>query len=322
MWIFIVLGSIIALAVIFGFALGIYANSLVFNKRMDKNPLLKYRDMQEFGINGEAISLNYGNDIIRGFVYGDSAKKSTLIFCHGLGAGCAAYTTEIATLVEGGYRVIALDYRGCGISDGEKVGGMNVGLECVIACVNYAKSRFGGKIVLVGHSWGAYNALCATKFVEVDRVVALAPPESPSHIFTDGICSTLGKWAWIFLPFVSLALTLTNGLKGDLSASRCIDKSGTLALVVQGGKDGVVKVDVAAFYRCRGNNVETLFCEEKRHSPQLSLQSENLLVSMLSCLNGELSDEEKKEKLEKMDFVAMCGQDAEVWSKIFDFINR
>ena len=61
---------------------------------------------------------NKAGDAVRYFTYYyDGCRRDKLIlFCHGLGPGHSYYLSEIEALCRAGYRVLTLDYSGCGSS--------------------------------------------------------------------------------------------------------------------------------------------------------------------------------------------------------------
>ena len=88
----------------------------VFGKRYDKNPNLKYFSAKDFNLSAELVLLPKG---LKGFIYSKNdipQNDKLIIFCHGMGPGQVAYTTEIAYFCNHGYSVLAVDSRGCNFS--------------------------------------------------------------------------------------------------------------------------------------------------------------------------------------------------------------
>ena len=92
------------------------------------------------------------------FYYYDNFKKDKIIlFCPGIGPGHTAYLKEIELLARNGYKVLTLDYTGCGESGGESLQSLNMPTLDVNDLLNLLKLK--EEIVVIGHSLGAYTTL-------------------------------------------------------------------------------------------------------------------------------------------------------------------
>ena len=114
----------VALIVLLLFAIAVLSEKFAFGTRSDKNPLLKYFTAEDFGLSVQPVALSKG---LNGLIYSkkDAPQKDKLIiFCHGMGPGHIAYTTEIAYFCNFGYPVLAVDSRGCNLSEGKNLKGM------------------------------------------------------------------------------------------------------------------------------------------------------------------------------------------------------
>ena len=65
-------------------------------------------------INNKGIEVHYFY-----YYYPDYQKDKIILFLHGLDCGHYAYLAEINALAELGYKVLTLDYTGCGDSKGK-----------------------------------------------------------------------------------------------------------------------------------------------------------------------------------------------------------
>ena len=110
-WYYILLICLGALALLL-LALALLVYRVAFGARCDKNPLLKYFTAEDFNLTAKPVQVNKGKYALNGAIYtkqGVDKKPTLVIFCHGMGAGHAAYTTEINYFADMGYTVLALD---------------------------------------------------------------------------------------------------------------------------------------------------------------------------------------------------------------------
>ena len=106
--------------------------------------------------------------------YEVSGSGPLVVLAHGLGDSRQAYRFVIPALVEAGYRVAAVDLRGCGESSAGWDGYTRTDIaQDLIALIN----QLGGPAVLVGHSiaGGAATIAAAREPTLVTSVVEIAP---------------------------------------------------------------------------------------------------------------------------------------------------
>jgi len=109
----------------------------------------------------------------------DPAKKdiAVLIF-HGFTAYSGPYSMAAIPISQGGYTVFGLDYRGHGLSDGNR--GDSPGKDRWIAdlaeSVRYIKGLGFSKVIILGHSLGVAMAICAADTVpkEISGLILLS----------------------------------------------------------------------------------------------------------------------------------------------------
>lgn len=282
--------------------------------RCDRIPYIKYFSAEDFGLSAEKISYKKHN----GYLYrkdGVEKRDGILIFCHGMGPGQAAYTTEIAYFCGKGYTVLAFDSRGCGLSAGG-IGGMYSGVRACTCAIDYATNVLNAKkILLVGHSWGGYSVLCASARSKVDRAVAISAPASPVKSLSVS-------------PALYPAIWLNNlfkfGAKGNTNAAKCAKTSGVPILLVHGGKDNVVKKNNAVFYLSDGSNIQKLLCDDKAHNPYNTVNAEKKLSELSMALSKAktMSAEEKQAYFSSFDFAAATEEDPAVMQAITKFLEN
>lgn len=319
----IVIGAVICL----GFALAAVCYAAAFGKRCDKNPLLKYFTAEDFNLTAESVAVNSGKIALRGYIYrnnGVDYNNKIIIFCHGMGPGQIAYTTEIAYFCNLGYRVFALDITGCNLSDGKRIKGMYSGVKAVLAAANYVREcAFGGEVYLVGHSWGGYSVLCASENGYADKVVAISAPSTPVKTLREGAAKFIGKpLAYILSPFWYVINFFVFGVNGNKSAIKAAQKNGIPTLLVQGDADGIVTPVKSAFGGKYGDNVVKYTAAGKAHNPYNTVAAESKLGELSSALMraGKMTEEERRGFFDNFDFKAATEEDAEVMKIISDFL--
>ena len=105
-------------------------------------------------------------------------KDITVLIFHGFTAYSGAYNMAGEPISAGGYTTFGLDYRGHGLSGGNR--GDAPGKERWIAdlaeSVEYIKSLGFSKVIILGHSLGVASAICATNAIpnEISGLVLLS----------------------------------------------------------------------------------------------------------------------------------------------------
>ena len=99
LWLIVIIALCASLAAVLLILLllALLCYNVAFGKRYDKSPLLKYFTADDFSLSAEAVEFKVKKNTVRGFIYRKSDIKSNgrlIIFCHGMGAGHLAYTTE------------------------------------------------------------------------------------------------------------------------------------------------------------------------------------------------------------------------------------
>ena len=146
--------------------------------RYDKEVGVPYHVFSNFkGLRQESYAFNNsrGIEIHYFYYYYDNYRDDKIVlFCHGMGPGHVSYLADIDALARRGYKVLTLDYRGCGESKGEYLGSLNAPTRDVMDLLAYLK--LDKPIVIVGHSLGGFTALkVASLHSDITKVVALAP---------------------------------------------------------------------------------------------------------------------------------------------------
>ena len=316
--IIVVCATVLAIVLLL-LAIAVLSEKVAFGSRYEKNPFLKYFTAEDFNLSAQPVTLEKG---LKGFIYSKPdipQKDKLIIFCHGMGPGHIAYTTEIAYFCNFGFPVLAVDNRGCNFSEGKNLKGMYSGVQTAIAAIDFAKANGYSDINLVGHSWGAYSALCASAKRKVNKVVAISAPISPSITMAEGAVN-MGALprplVAIIRPFWWLVNLFKYGANGNSSSAKCANKNGTPTLLIHGDKDKVVTLKKSAFNRAKGQHLTKLLAEGKMHNPYNTENAE----AQLAVLSEKLKKNEYTDIMQ-FDFKAATEEDEEVMQKIVKFIE-
>lgn len=317
------LGTIILINIIL-FAIAYFINKGAFGARHDKNPLLKYYTAEDFGLNATQVDIScVNNQYIRGVIYkkeGVSCGNSLIIFCHGMGPGHIAYTTEIAYLCNLGYTVLAPDYYGSGLSDGKNLKSNSSALNGVMSAIYYAEENLKfDKIYLVGHSWGAYSALCAaSKAGTVNGVVAISAPDKSEKIMYSSLCKRMPKFfASLLYPYLCL---ICGGESAGKAAEGISPK--IPILLIHGDKDPLVPLNISAFSAANGEHISKYLAKDKRHNPYNTVAAEKKLSELLKGLSKYKNGDTDEQFFQNFDFAAATEEDSEVMDEIARFLSK
>ena len=129
--------------------------------RYDKEVGVPYYSTSDFkGLNEEAFSFvnSRGIELKYFYYYYNNYKDDKIVlFLHGLACGHYAYFAEIDALARRRFKVLTIDYTGCGDSKGKVLGSLNTPTKDVNELLDLLK--LDKPLVLVGHSLGGYTSL-------------------------------------------------------------------------------------------------------------------------------------------------------------------
>ncbi len=328
-WYYILLICIGAV-VFLGFALAAIVYAVAFGSRCDKNPLLKYFTAEDYNLSTESVCVKRGKVSLNGYIYRDESAKSNgklVIFCHGLGPGQIAYTTEINYFCKNGFTVLALDSTGCNLSSGKNIRGMYEGVKTAICAIDFARAdkRLSDMpICLVGHSWGGYSVLCAASRRKVEKVVAISSPVSPVKTLYYGAAQKMPIILAAFLcPFIAVIDFFKFGKNSNLNAAKCANRCGAQVLLVHGDSDGVVPMGRSAYGKANGANVQKYLAQGKAHNPYNTVAAQKLVMELFANLSRvKKMSEQERTYFETFDYRAAAEEDGEVMGAIVRFLNN
>ena len=193
--------------------------------------------------------------------------SKTILFLPGIGPGHKAYLRAINELALNGYKVITLDYEGCGYSSGERLPSINQPTYDVLDLLSYLKVK--EEIVVVGHSLGAYTALNVINRVDsIKKAVIISGFLSPklgmlkfvkSHLFASQIEKYESKIHEDFIYNNFEYLKATN------------DK--LLFIHSKDDKKVSYRANINKIKKLKNPNISFLITNKKRHNPTYTLEA-------------------------------------------------
>ena len=294
--------------------------------RYDKEvgiPYYSYQDFKELICEPSSFINSLGTEIHYFFYnHKDYNKDKTILFCPGIGPGHTAYLKEIATLAEQGYRVLTLDYTGCGESKGKYLGSLNMPTLDVMELVDHLKIK--EEIILVGHSLGAYTSL---------NVINLR-----NDIHT----------AVIISGFLSVESLINVMVKKKFIAKRinkyerkCIRKYSSInnlnylkdtkdrLLFIHSKDDQMVPYSISTevVESLHNPSIKTIVMDKRKHNPNYTDDAINYMNEVfgkyLDLINNKTikSDEDKINYFKDVSLEKLTEQDSELFKQIYKHIE-
>lgn len=196
--------------------------------------------------------------------------RATIVFAHGYGKNREQSDLPLKELIpefhEQGYQFLTFDFRGSGISEGDRV---TVGAKeqsDLAAAIAYAKERSDGPIVLYGVSMGAATALATADETDVAAVIA----DSPFSDLRGYLEANLPVWSDLpNFPFTPVIMTVTPWFTGlDADVVKPIDDMAQIAapvLLIHSQGDDAIPVSESEQLAKAGEDVELWVTENDGH---------------------------------------------------------
>lgn len=255
-----------------------------------------------------------------------------IVFDHGMGTGHRAYMREIEMLAKHGYTVLAYDHTGCGLSEGENIGGFAGSLSDLDACIKSIKASAeysDRKLSVIGHSWGAFSTMNILAFhPDIECIVAISGFVSVRGMQKQIIPAIFGK------ARRALYLLESENSPRYVNSTACETLKNTNArvLLIHSKDDKTVSyrkhlVRLQKSLRDK-ENIRFLTVNGKNHNPNYTKAAVIYKDAFMKAHDMEMkagglnSDEEKKVFLSRFDFYRMTEQDESVWAEIFRTLDN
>ena len=245
----IVFFIILFLYIAFGLFVVFIANRKLFSKRgedPDNICYLTYDDFPE--LEREEYSAILRKATLRGYIYSRKDKneyKGLIILSHGFFGTHVQYLIDIDYLTKLGYRVLAFDNFGVGLSSGENQGSFvfsYYSLRAVLEDVERRELNEDLPIYLYGHSMGGYAISLTLRYhPEVKKAIVRSAPLSAGIAGRD-LLHLQNKFLYYFLyPIIPLCFSLLGTKRENSSSYREIKKSReTAVLLIHSKNDNLV----------------------------------------------------------------------------------
>jgi len=307
-----------------GLITNIYKKRLL--RRFDKDEAIPYYSAADFPClfckqdsfqNSVDVSIQYFT-----YHYEEFYPKKLILFCPGMGPGHTAYLAEIESLCRAGYRVLTLDYTGCGASGGERMPSVNAPVRDAVELLDLLHPQ--EEIIPIGHSLGGYTALCVAHLrSEVTRAVILSG-------FV-GISDEMMGFAKVRLiaNVVKQYEKKLDPQYGTLDNWEYLETTNNKLLWIHSTDDPMVNYKYnAGMVRKKNNpNVRVITVENKKHNPQNTPEA----LEAMNTWIGEYYRLIREKKLSTLDarkayfddkpIGRMTAQDPSVIDEILRFIG-
>lgn len=308
-------------AVILVFAVGMLitfkVERIIFGKRCEKNPDVKYFEVSDFpGLEKSPVSFTSGKNTLRGGIYSYPLQRyrGLVIFSHGMWGGHINYMTEIEHFAKNGFRVLGYDSTGTMESDGKNTVGMHRGGLDLISCIKYVESDCelaGMKRILVGHSWGAFSIGLATGAgMRANGAVMISGPDCVSRSIIDA-ARQQGVNLGFLKMFIYMYEVARFGAFGMRRATWGMENRKYPILAIHGDMDVMVtlKNSIAWRIKSRGESGYRII-PGKHHNPYLTDRAEVAMAKFGSGVD-----------VDKTDFSLLVEEDVQVMGIIDGFID-
>ena len=257
------------------------------------------------------------------YYYDNYQADKIILFLHGLAAGHAAYFAEIDALARRGFKVLTLDYTGCGDSKGKVLGSLNTPTRDVNELLDYLK--IDKPIVLVGHSLGGYTSLNTINLrEEIKKAVIISGFLSIKNIGDALIKNNF---------FVKRILAYENKLYPEYKSLDNVEYLKTTnndIFFIQSEDDTMVpyRISLEVVEQIDNPHIKKLKMSGRKHNPNYTdaaIQYMNEVFGNYYYLIKQKkikTDAQKIEYFKDVSLAKLVEQDEELFDQIAQFINK
>lgn len=317
-----------ALAILLGLTAFLYRK--MFGRRYnasDKPSALHFGDFPT--LERRRVTFPSGRNTLTGYFYmgkENTACRALMVFCHGFGHGHTDYLNHIAYWVEKGYRVFAFDNTGFGESSGRDVRGiLQPVLDAHAALTYLEKTCPDEKIVLYGHSWGAFACTTVLNFPHrVQGVVALSGFNLSREVLMEKGSEMYGFIVKLMRLTLTIVETVRFGRLRNLTAVDGINKTQAKVLVMHSDDDEMVGKSGIYYHQAEftNPNVQTVLLHGKGHDLVLTDAALQYAKASNEAYRACKTDRKKLVRyFVEFDKKKRYALDRNTMQKIDDFLN-
>lgn len=330
---FVILGFL-AVYILFLLILSLVIDKIYFKKRLATKNHIYEIDYKRFNnFNKEEFEFKSGKNTLRGGIYYYSKSNTNIaIYMHGFGVKHTHNLYEIEMLASLDYTVYAFDMTATGKSDGAKFGGAPQAIKDLECCIKYVQQQNPqAKILLMGHSMGAYAVGCVLSLVDVKKAIVVAPFDNIVDVVQERVTSKFGKKILLFKTIYKLIQRIRFGKYSSLYTFESLYKTNVKTLVIHGTEDKTIPIDTTINSMMVNNNrnVKYLLLENKLHSPLLSEEAIIYNLSVSHTLEGlkikykkQIPNEEIEKLNKNIDLNIKNKFDEKVLVELINFIKE
>ena len=298
-----------------------------FVKRYDKEVGVPYYSYLDFnGLKQESFSFinSKGIEIHYFYYYYDNYKEDKVIlFCPGIGPGHVAYFAEINALAKRGYKVLTLDYTGCGESKGKCLASLNMPTLDVMDLLNHLSLK--EKVFLVGHSLGGYTALNVINLrKDIDFAVILS-----GFLSIESLIRTMVKSNFIVSRIIKYERKTVPQYFG-IDNLEYLNKATDKLFFIQSEDDPIVpyKISLEEVIKTNNPSIKTLKIKNKYHNPNYTDEAVLYMNEVFMKYNELIanktikSDEDKINYFKDASIEKLTTQDEKIFDEIILFIEQ
>lgn len=295
--------------------------------RYDKEVGVPYYAYTDFkGLKQEAYTFNNskGIEIHYFFYYYDNYQEDKIIlFLPGLGPGHASYMREIETLAKRGYKVLTLDYTGCGESKGPYLGSLNTPTRDTMDLLNLL--NLDKPIVVMGHSLGGFTALkVASLKKEINKVVVMSPIVTIRPMIFNASKSKF------ITHFVLKYERKVEKEYDKIDVPNYLKTTSDDILFIQSVDDPMVHYETSLKVAEESNNphIQTIKFENRKHNPNYTLEAVQYMNEVFGAFNRRVmdkaiaTDEERITYFKDVSIKRLTEQDQNLFNQIEEFISK
>jgi pimeloyl-ACP methyl ester carboxylesterase len=307
-----------------GFVVNTYRKSLL--RRFDKDGAIPYYSPGDFpGLsckegsfkNSAGVEIKYFT-----YCYAGCSENKLILFCPGMGPGHTAYLTEIETICRAGFRVLTLDYTGCGESGGDRLTSANAPTRDIMELLTLLDPC--GEIIPVGHSLGGYTALN----------IARLRPDVKRAVIISGFVSISDEMMGYFKlrPLANLVKKYEIRLDpeyGNADNRKYLAGTTDRLLWFHSTDDPMVnyRYNAGQVISLNNPNIRVITVEHKKHNPNYSAEALETMNAWMGQYKRLISEKQLNTPEERKAFFAdkpigrMTAQDPAVINEILQFVK-